>query len=380
MVRKLGSQWPAMDSADPPPPSWQPGPPPPPGAWVPPPAAPPQWNPWGAPPPPAGGGPGAPGAIPGWDPRPVRAPTAVGSGSFRARGVGELLDGAFTLYRRNFLLIVAIAAAVQVPFALIQLALYRAADLSGHLSSINTTLQQINARTQSGLYASSDQIDTLKGDAGALIGTFVLVFAIQYLVVRPLAEAATTRAVSDRYLDRPSSVGSSYGAALRRLPALIAMTLLLTLGATALAAVVIVAAVVAGAGGAVLVGLLALVAMAVGYVRVRVAAQAIVLEGVSGVRGLRRSWSLLRGAFWRTFGILGLLALIELIVSGIVTLPVTAATSGLDSGSRQLLQTALGAVATVFVAPITLITLTLYYYDARIRREAFDIEMLAASL
>jgi hypothetical protein len=304
----------------------------------------------------------------------------VGSGNFRARGVGELLDGAFTLYRRNFLLIVAIAAAVQVPFALLQLGLYHAADLSGHLSSINTTLQQINARTQNGLGATSDQVDTLKGDAGALIGTFVLVFAIQYLLVRPLAEAATTRAVSDRYLDRASSVGSSYGAALRRLPALIAMTLLLTFGATALAAVVVLAAVVAGIGGAVLVGLAALVAMIAGYVRLRVAAQAIVLEGVSGLRGLRRSWALLHGSFWRTFGILGLLALIELIVSGIVTLPVSAATSGLDTGPRQLLQTALGAVATVFVAPITLITLTLYYYDARIRREAFDIEMLAASL
>ena len=34
----------------------------------------------------------------------------------------------------------------------------------------------------------------------------------------------------------------------------------------------------------------------------------------------------------------------------------------------------------VFVAPITYITLTLLYYDLRIRREAFDVEMLASAL
>jgi hypothetical protein len=37
-------------------------------------------------------------------------------------------------------------------------------------------------------------------------------------------------------------------------------------------------------------------------------------------------------------------------------------------------------VTAVFVAPVTLVTLTLLYYDLRIRREGFDIEMLAASL
>ena len=32
------------------------------------------------------------------------------------------------------------------------------------------------------------------------------------------------------------------------------------------------------------------------------------------------------------------------------------------------------------VSPLSLIALTLVYYDLRIRKEAFDIEMLAASL
>ncbi len=38
------------------------------------------------------------------------------------------------------------------------------------------------------------------------------------------------------------------------------------------------------------------------------------------------------------------------------------------------------ALAAVFVGPITYIGVTLLYYDARIRKEGFDIEMLARSL
>ena len=40
----------------------------------------------------------------------------------------------------------------------------------------------------------------------------------------------------------------------------------------------------------------------------------------------------------------------------------------------------MSAVAGVLVSPLTLIASTLYYYDLRIRREAFDLDMLAESL
>ena len=37
-------------------------------------------------------------------------------------------------------------------------------------------------------------------------------------------------------------------------------------------------------------------------------------------------------------------------------------------------------IAAVFIGPITYIGVTLLYYDSRIRKEGFDIEMLASSL
>jgi hypothetical protein len=38
------------------------------------------------------------------------------------------------------------------------------------------------------------------------------------------------------------------------------------------------------------------------------------------------------------------------------------------------------AVSTIIATPISLITITLLYFDRRIRREAFDLEMLTATL
>src|SRR5437867_107628 len=99
--------------ADPPPP---PGPPPvaPPGppGWGQPPNSPPGWGQPGPGQTAPGWGPPGPGyAPPGWAPH--AGPAQVGSGRFRAMGVGEFLDATFSMYRRNFLLIAAISALVQ---------------------------------------------------------------------------------------------------------------------------------------------------------------------------------------------------------------------------------------------------------------------------
>src|ERR1035437_3789341 len=95
-----------MSASPPPPPPPPPGGwPPPPGGWAPPPGwGAPQWGPhpgYGQPP------------VYGWQPQPM----LPGSGRFRAQGVGQLLDAAFTLYRRTLGMILAITAVVQVPLA-----------------------------------------------------------------------------------------------------------------------------------------------------------------------------------------------------------------------------------------------------------------------
>src|SRR5580692_5124854 len=214
-------QWIVM--ADPPPPP----PPPPAGLGTQPPVwgAPPTG--WGAPPPGWGGAPpgwgGAPpgwgGSQPGWNPGFM--PTQVGSGRFRSMSVGEWLDATFTLYRRNFVLIASISAVVQIPYALLTWLLF---EVTGVATFVRSPFASLG--TQTITQAQAQQL--LNSYLGVLVVTLGLLL-LSLLIVVPLGEAATTRAVSDRYLDRPSSLLSAYRAAWGRLGALIAMILILIL-------------------------------------------------------------------------------------------------------------------------------------------------------
>jgi len=281
-----------------------------------------------------------------------------GSGRFRPQALGELLDAGFTLYRRNFVLIAAIAAVLEIPSALLR-----------YLALQGTTFD-------------SSRPPDLSRLTGLLIG-FAGVGIVQFLLIQPLVQAAMTRAVSDRYLDREATVKTSYRSAWLRLRSLIAMSLeqtvlLLGLFAAVLLPIGLLAAV---AGARALFLLLFAVPVAIwAAIRLSFAAPAIVIEGVSGWRGLRRSWTLTTGSWWRVFGIIVLVTIMVAImggtINGILSLPAAA----LPAGARLAYTSVAGAAVNVFVTPIHLIVITLLYYDLRIRREAFDIEMLAASL
>src|ERR1019366_4843355 len=268
---------------------------PPPGWGSPPPG-------WGSPPPGWGAPPGPWGhAQPGWNPGFMRS--QVGSGRFRSMSVGEWLDATFTLYRRNFALIASISAVVQIPYALLTWLLF---ELTGVATFVRSPFSSFSAQTITP--AQAQQL--LNSYLGVLAVTVGLVL-VSLLVIVPLGEAATTRAVSDRYLDRPSSLLAAYRAAWSRLGALIAMICIL-IGAYAgsLGAIFVLALLLGAAGAG---GLGALVA-----VRTVVAVPAIVLERASGWHGLQRSWSLIGGRFWPTFGRMLLLALITSIISSVI--------------------------------------------------------------
>lgn len=306
-------------------------------------------------------------------------PPAVGFGRFRPLGVGELIDASFTLYRRNLLLLVAITAVVQVPFAILNLVIFE-------LLGVGSDLDTVGGR--GGLFGTTSPGATLSpAQATALKSLFVytgIVVAVQVFVVLPLSLAAMSRAVSDRYLDRPASLGSSYAAALRRGGSLLGAILLLLLIVAGVSAVAIVGVAVAAFAGpfgivpAIVVTLAWIASLPLLAVRSTLFAQAIVVEGVGSLEGLRRSWRLTRGFFWRTLGILAVVLILQAVVGWVLQAPVALLVSG--AGTQQLIGQAVSAVTSVVVSPLSLIALTLVYYDYRIRREAFDIEMLAASL
>jgi hypothetical protein len=372
-------QWIVM--ADPPPP-----PAPPPVDWG---AQPPGWGTppsgWGAPPPAWGGQPpGWGGAQPGWGAppgwNPGFMPSQVGSGRFRSMSVGEWLDATFSLYRRNFVLIASISAVVQIPYALLTLLLY---EVTGLGAFVRSPFGSVNTTT-----LTPAQAQALLNSLVGVLAVSAALLILTAVVVLPLGEAATTRAVSDRYLDRTTTLQAAYRAALGRLGSLIMMSLILggayiACVAAVVLLVILFAAIGAGSAGgaiAILAGIALIPVLIIVIVRTVIAAPAIVIERVSGWRGLKRSWHLVGGRFWPTFGRILLLGLISGIISSVVTAIFELPGSALDPGNTFIFSQVASGIAAVFVGPITYIGVTLLYYDARIRKEGFDIEMLASSL
>jgi hypothetical protein len=300
----------------------------------------------------------------------------VGSGRFRSRSVSELIDAAVSLYRRSFLVVVSLAALVAVPFAVVTMAVNRLSGYGQRTDDLRSLVDQINSQ---GGYTPEQRTQALNS-----LGAIVLITVITVLlalVASQAAVAALSPAVSRRYLGLQATVGGALGVMARRLGPLLLGTLLELL---AFAALIGPGVALALAGGdPTLAGLLLLAGVVVAvllWVRWLLMPQGVVLEGLGGAAGLRRSWGLTRRRFWRTVGFYLLLLIVTGIVSGLVQLALSAPFLGASTDTQLVAATVASALTSVFVAPVSIIGFVLYYYDVRIRAEAFDLEMLAAEL
>ena len=127
--------------------------------------------------------------------------------------------------------------------------------------------------------------------------------------------------------------------------------------------------------------------------------QAVMVEETSATNALRRSGELVKGAWWRVFGIMVAILLIYLMIELILLTSSTLifALSGIANeinllevirrtiwephGEIEGILHLLHAIQTAIAAltmPIPAIGFTLLYFDRRIRKEGFDIEMKVA--
>ncbi|HUY97488.1 MAG TPA: hypothetical protein VMW47_07715 [Verrucomicrobiae bacterium] len=310
----------------------------------------------------------------GGDP-PGPSAAEVASGRMRPLRFGELLDTVFTLYRRNFVLLVAVVAVVQVPFQ----------ALSSLLPRPTVRLP----RSASGTALTAVQSQHLLHDLATTAAIDLGLLGLTYAIVVPLQTAAFTRAVADRLLGRTATVGAVYRAALGRWLPLLGLGLLLVgsfLAALAIVGLVVTLLVlIAGPAGALLgfvLGLAAVVAGGVAYVRLLFGSQVVVLEGFGPWPAVRRSWELTRGLAWRAAGVVVVLSLIggvvSLVLGGLIA--GLGAALGVGSVANSAVDDVGQAVVAILVAPILATGLTVLYFDHRVRREGFDLELLAAQL
>lgn len=110
---------------------------------------------------------------------------------------------------------------------------------------------------------------------------------------------------------------------------------------------------------------------------------ALILEDVGVFEAIGRGVRLTGGQFWRTFGIALLTYVVGTFAGGILSAPVTIAAQVLVFvfPEQSLLVLFVGqSVATVvqnaFVAPFLAAVTTLQYVDLRMRKEAYDVELM----
>lgn len=243
----------------------------------------------------------------------------------RPRTVGVILTDAFDVYRRSFLVLVSIVAAVVVPLTLLQYYLVReVVALDGIVSE------------QGELVVDSRELWRI------LVGGLVL-GAIGFVVTQ-LAAGAATHAVVSTMVGTVPSVGSSYGAAFSRLGALLVVALLTGL------------AVVGGFLLLIVPGFIVLVRLIVGV-------PAVVVEAKRGTEALSRSWALTRGHGWRIFGAMLVVLIVVGIFNGILTGPL---------GDDWVAQGIAAAVASVLTTPYVTAVIALLYVDIRVRTEELD--------
>lgn len=113
------------------------------------------------------------------------------------------------------------------------------------------------------------------------------------------------------------------------------------------------------------------VIVACGYA---VVTQIVVLEEISATGALGRSWELTKGHKWKALG-LGVIIYILISIPGMATDVLALMLSDLE-----VLLTVVGQVIGFALYPIIACAFTLFYYDLRVRKEAFDLEHLSRQL
>jgi len=291
----------------------------------------------------------------------------------QARSVTDIIDAAFSLYRRNFALFAGVVAVLGVPQTLITMLV---AAVTPHPAPILPAGSGPSSRYFTE-YLSTAATSSAASGADGLIG--VLFGAIITL--------ALARAIAARYLGEPVTVLGAYRSLgfrpvgrliLAGIFAVVAggLALAILIGVGILVIVVLNQVALAAAVIFGIVYFLALFALII-YVSISVVflPQVIALAGGGPVRSFPRSWLLIRGYWWRVFGCVLLLSLITSILTGIVgTILIFAIAFG-----SPVLAAAISGVVGILLQPIQLTGMTLLYFDQRIRKEGFDLELALAA-
>ncbi|MYZ19187.1 glycerophosphoryl diester phosphodiesterase membrane domain-containing protein, partial [Streptomyces sp. SID337] len=328
-----------------------------------------------------------PGGYRGWGawqgPPPAAKPGVI---PLRPLGVGEILDGAVSTMRAHWRTVLGISLSVAVLTEIVVVL------LQGLVLNESVDTEALDDPS-----ATVGELTRALSDTMLSSGVVLLVTLLGTIVATALLTMVTSRAV----LGKSVTIAEAWQDSRPQLAKLFGLTLLIPLIGVAIVAagtlpgllIALAGASEAGAGLAVLGGLGAGVAALWIVIRLSLASPALMLEKQGIKKALTRSAKLVRGSWWRVFGIQLLAAIIANVVASIIVIPFTfiaGAVSGdgvtgfLDStgelGWTFLIVSGVGSViGSMLTFPITAGVTVLLYIDQRIRREALDLELARAA-
>lgn len=297
--------------------------------------------------------------------------TPKASYNLRPLSLGDLLDRAIRLYRRNFFKFIGIIAIVQIPITIIGLliSLFTLGDFV-QLAADPTALENMeNMESPFELFGPN----FFTGMGASVIVGIVSAFLLA------IAMAAVTRLVADAYLGERIGTMEAYYRIEDRVPALL-WTLVTNFFFGVLVFIWLLIPCIGWLTGFSMLSVLV-------YIIIPLAVPVVILEKYSGWNALRRAWELMRRRFWSVIGFALVLYLFsQLVVGGpayIVSLIFQyLAPTTVNSGNAQLMfqiqtviQTLVSLIFSLLYVPLQLTCMTLLYFDLRVRQEGLDLAL-----
>jgi hypothetical protein len=265
-------------------------------------------------------------------------------------GIGEILDAAIKLYRRNAWTLFRIVLVVVAPVTVL-----------ANLIQVSATPSDLTPKFGlSGFTTPSNNPNISSRDAVTLVVGALIAFTLTW-IGSLVATGATFKALAEAFLGEQPDWKRSLAFAGRRLHSLLWVSLLgaiLTL---------------LGAVACLLPGIYLAVAFTV-------AVPVLLSEGLTGRKALGRSRRLIKGRWWRTLGLIVLGGILTGIVNSVLSaLVVGVAFEGAHANTVLgfTVSTFATTAAKALTTPFTAAYVTVLYFDLRVRHEAFDLQLLA---
>ncbi len=299
---------------------------------------------------PAGGFASEKGAIasPGWG-RGAGIVAGVEVPELRPLRVAESLDVAIKIYLKHAGTLLKIVGFVVVPVQLL-----------GALVIASTFPDAVSFDPQTPP-SPGEPLDTT--EFWALLAGSISI-AILNVIATAIATGACLKAISDSYLGGEANWRDSLRFMRGRVASTVWITMLHTIIPT--------------------IALAALIAPGVWlWVAWSVAVPVLLMEGLKGRRALGRSFRLVRHRWWKVFGAIALGMLLALLLGGAIGAGFTFLlfTDLGDSTIMSLIvQTIANIITGVLTTPFQAALIAVIYFDLRVRKEGFDLELLAANV